>query len=141
VLLVQFHTPGRWQGRVQFHMPGYSDKEACEPGAGCLTSACLLAVCSQLLGVLRPLLADMPGGVHEIVHPSGPGLRTLVCFVSQPLRETLFTDPLPSLTLLISGPRGSLGRFPKVAGGSQSPPRGARHLIIHSQLDLRRPTS
>jgi hypothetical protein len=53
-------------------------------------------VCSQLLGVLPPLLADMRGGVHEIVHPWGPGLHTLVFFVLQALCETLFAEALPT---------------------------------------------
>jgi hypothetical protein len=73
------------------------------------------------------------------VHPCGPGLHALVFFVSQPLRETLFTDPLRTLTLVISGPRGSQGHFPKVAGGSQSPPSEARRPLIYSQLGFRRP--
>jgi hypothetical protein len=81
----------------------------------------------------------MRGGECEIVHPCGPGLRTLVFFVSQPLRETLFTDPLPSQTLVTWGPRGSQGRFPKVAGGSQSPPSAARRPIIYSYLGLQWP--
>jgi hypothetical protein len=51
------------------------------------------AVCSQLLGMLHPLLAGMREGVYEIVHPCGPGLRNLVFFVLQALRETFFAAP------------------------------------------------
>jgi hypothetical protein len=81
------------KGRVQFHL------------LRCVFALCTwrrllhiwgAAVCSQLLGVLRPLLADMRGGVHDIVHPCGPGLHTLIFFVLHALCEILFTKALPT---------------------------------------------